>query len=200
MLDFSQYRLDAAIANAGREAFGAAIAEYPDHQFFAFALTTLPDVQFIECSVNSDRNLEKILPAKIPYSRTVTELHQKLAYKWCPNEWGEFEYFAQTDRNFFARVQDLLARIESEAAEILTWEESFGARRQYVFDMMIAALKSLDEISCFGEGTERQARLAFCATYGDPADAELRARSVNEINAGRAAPALINEFLGLNEQ
>lgn len=199
-LDFSQYALDAAIADAARKAFAAAIDGYPEHNFFAFALTTLAEVQYIECSVNSDRNFEEILPKEIPYSRTTTELQQKLYYKWSPNEWGRFEYFGQGAQDFFAPVNALLHRIEADAATVLGWEESFSARRLYVFDMMIGALKSLDDSGCFGSGRTRRGRLAFADVYDDPAESELRARSVREINEGRVPPALITEFLGLERQ
>ncbi len=199
-MDFSSYNLDAAIADAARNAFGAAVAENPDHKFFGFALTTLAEVQYIECSVNSDRNFEEILPKEIPYSRTMTELQQKLYYKWYPNEWGKFEYFGQEDRDFFAPVNSLLQCVEADATAALGWEESFDARRTYVFDMMIAALKVLDDSGCFGSGRVRRDRLAFADIYDDPAASELRARSVREINEGHVPPALITEFLGLEPQ
>src|SRR5690349_24184082 len=118
--------------------------ENPGHRFFAFALTTLAEVQYIECSLNSDQNLKEILPDPMPYSRTASALEQALYYKWGPNEWGRFEYYGQQEHDFFARVQLLLARIESDTRAAATWKESFGARRDYVFEMMISALKVLD--------------------------------------------------------
>lgn len=199
-IDFSRYRLDAAIAEAARKAFATAIDEYPDHRFFAFALTTWGEVQDIECSVNSDRNFEEILPKEIPYSRTMTELQQQLYYKWSPNEWGRFECYGLKAQDFFAPVNALLRGIEADATAVLGWEESFCARQLYVFDMMIAALKALDDSDCFGRGRVRRGRLAFADIYDDPAESELRARSVREINGGRVPPALITEFLGLEQQ
>ncbi|MEQ1653991.1 MAG: DUF4303 domain-containing protein, partial [Hyphomicrobium sp.] len=195
--NFIPYRLDAAIAESARKAFAAALSQYPQHNFFAFALTTLAEVQFIECSLNSDLNFAKVLPDTLPYNRFLTEEQQKLYYKWSPNEWGEFEYFAQSEQNFFAPVQELLNQIETDAGEVLSWEESFDSRRVYVFDMMVAALKALDEDGCFGQGERRFQRLAFADIYDDSTDVELRSRSVKEINMGKASPALINEFLGL---
>ncbi len=195
--DFAPYGLDRVIADAARQAFGAAVAENPEHTFFAFALTTLSDVQYIECSLNSDRNFADILPAALPYSRKVSEDQQKLYYKWWPNEWARFEYFAQEDRDFFAPVKALLHRIETDAETALNWEESFDVRRGYVFDMMIAALAALDALGCFGAGAVRHERLIFADVYDDPESDALRTRSVRALNTGKASDDLINEFLGL---
>lgn len=183
-VDFAHYRLDAVIADAARSAFAAAIAENPDHRFFAFALTTLSEVQYIECSLNSNRNLEAILSRA---GRTDDQAY----YKWFSNEWGEFEYFGQETRDFFSPVQALLTRIESET---IAADPSFESRRRYVFDMMIAALKMLDEMGCFGEGEERSNRIAFADVYDDESSEELRTLSANMVNAGKASPALIDEF------
>src|SRR4051812_16676483 len=144
MSNFSQYKLDAVIANAAQKAFGNAIAQNPADNFFAFALTTHGFVQYVTCSLNSDQNLESALARS-----GVADNRQKSYYKWYPNEWGEFEHFAHDDEAF-AAVQGLLRRIESDTNNC--GEE----RRRYVFEMMNAALSALDEEGCFGVGEVRR--------------------------------------------
>lgn len=207
--DFSRYELVSVIAGAARRAFDAAIAEHADHTFFAFALTTLSGVQYIECSLNSDRNLEKIL------SRAGSrDFGGAQYYKWFPNEWGEFEYFAQANRDFFRPVQALLADIESEtdaaafahygvtqypvrtdAPHHRAFGDIYEARRRYVFDSMVEALRVLDEAGCFGDGEARRKRIIFADVYDDSSSEELRALSADRINTGRASPELVQEFL-----
>lgn len=183
--DFAHYRLEAVIADAARKAFGAAIAENPDHKFFAFALTTLSEVQYIECSLNSDRNLAAILSGA-----GATSAEEKHYYKWAPNDWGDFEFFGQEDRDFFAPVQTLLASIEEH-----TGDQKLSARREYVFESMIAALRALDREGCFGDAEARHGCIVFADIYDDDASDDLRARSAKAINAGTASPGIIKEFL-----
>jgi len=195
MPEFSRYRLEAAIADAAREAFLSAVADNPDHEFFAFALTTLSDVEYIECSLNSARNLEKILSKANEANlrrHFPSDEAMRHYYKWYPNEWGDFEYYEQRGRNFFAPVQSLLMKIE-ECARV----KNFDARRKYVFDSMISALQALDGEGCFGGGETRRERIVFADVYDDEAAPELRNRSIHEINAGKTSPTMIEDFRGV---
>lgn len=212
--EFAHYGLDAAIEDAARKAFAAAIAENADHAFFAFALTTLHARQYVECSLNSDINLEQILA-----TAGSLEDDMRSYYKWYPNEWGDFEYFGQREQDFFAPVQELLTRIESETdARALVacgltevpYEpdhpryEAFWKfneqRRHYVAEMMILALKNLDEAGCFGDGDARRDRIILVDSYDDEDAEELRSRSIDVLNFGRASPALIQECLHAGQQ
>lgn len=206
--EFDHYQLDVALAEAAGEAFSAALRENLDHDFFAFALTTLSEVQYIECSLNSEQNLAAVLKG------AAAGAQQELYYKWFPNEWGAFEYFGQEGRDFFRPVKNLLARIEQESVAnalvkyglkdypLYTYQphhdefgELFEARRIYVFRAMIAALRHLDAAGCFGVGEARQKCIVFADVYDDSFAEELREMSVREINTGRASPRLIQEFL-----
>jgi hypothetical protein len=130
-----------------------------------------------------------------------------------PPEWGEFEYFGQGKQDFFSSVQILLARIEADAdaaalADLGLTEPPFEPtdlhygvfwqrnteRRRYVFEMMIAALRLMDDEGVFGVGEARRNRIIFADIYDDEHSRELRALSA-KINADRASTALINEFL-----
>lgn len=186
MSSFSRHRLEAAIADAARQAFSSAVADNPDHEFFAFALTTLSSVEYIECSLNSEKNLQKLLAAARP------GLASEHYYKWYPNEWGDFEFYGQRDRNFFVSVQDLLTKIEEG-----TDDRKFAARRKYVFDSMISALQALDGEGCFGGDDARRNCIVFADVYDDEESSELRNRSIHEINAGKTSPALIEDFRGV---
>lgn len=186
MSEFARYRLEAAIADAARQAFLSAVADNPDHEFFAFALTTLSGAEYIECSLNSEKNLQKILAAARP------RLAPEHYYKWYPNEWGDFEFYGQRERDFFASVQELLKKIEGRAGD-----RKFAARRKYVFDSMISALQALDDEGCFGGGEARRNRIVFADVYDDEESSELRNRSIHEINVGKTSPALIEDFRGV---
>lgn len=207
--DFSVYNLELAIGDAAQSAFSAAIAEHPDHAFFAFALTTLSSVQYIECSANSEQNLKTILK-----QAGASGAGQDPYYKWFPNEWGDFEYLGQESHDFFRPVKTLLARINEETvADALAtfglreyplythqphyndFAEMFEAKRNYVFRSMSAALKNLDVAGCFGDGEARRGRIIFADVYDDSFSEELRASSADQINTGRASPELIQEFL-----
>jgi Txe/YoeB family toxin of Txe-Axe toxin-antitoxin module len=212
---FDQYKLDEVIADAARGAFGAAIAENPEHDFFAFALTTLSGAQYIECSLNSERNLSKILArANDAALRDVfgSDAAMRQYYKWHPNEWADFEYFAERDRDFFAPVQRLLDSVEADAdASALaefgltkppkSGEPHFDAfwrrndqRCEHVYDMMLSALEILDREGRFGEEPARRRRIVFADIYDDDASSKLRSRSIDQINSTRSSPALIQEF------
>ena len=73
-------------------------------------------------------------------------------------------------------------------------------RRRYVGEMMILALRSLDQAGCFGDGDARRARILLVDSYEDEDAEELRARSIETLNAGRASPALIQECLQAGQQ
>lgn len=212
--DFSRYCLEEAINGAAGKAFAAAVASHPEHDFFAFALTTLTNAQYVECSLNSVRNLQSILSEAGP-----SDEQMKAYYKWYPNEWGEFEYYAQRERGFFSGVNELLDRIEREtdayalakfglikspSDERDAHYEEFWAindkRRHHVFDAMTSALVALDRVGCFGEGEVRRGRIIFADIYDDEFGEELRTQSANAINAGRASPALLQEFLHVGQQ
>jgi hypothetical protein len=212
--NFARYNLEDAIKGAAGKAFASAIERHPEHNFFAFALTTLTNAQYVECSLNSERNMARVLSDAGPSDEGL-----KAYYKWYPNEWGEFEYFRQGAEDYFSGVNELLGRIESETdayalskfgltknpfkegdAHYAEFWEINDRRRHYVFDAMTSALVALDRAGCFGEGEVRRGRIIFADIYDDEFGEELRTQSANAINAGRASPALLQEFLHVGQQ
>lgn len=184
--DFSSFALSAHIEAVAKQCFQKALVENPNESFFAFALTTTSDRDYVSASLNSAQNLDAILANIGEHSAAETQY-----YKWFPNEWGRFEYYSQEPGGIWRDVDKRLSELLNASEQV----GEFSSFRKHVVDAMISALASLDRQGCFGEGDIRKARIIFADVYDDKDSEFVRGRSVPLLNAGRASTALVDEFL-----
>ena len=133
--------------------------DFPEDNFFAFALSTIDDAIYVSACANSFQNHQKICQINNLKPNSPEYEH----YRWCACEWGEFEYIGT---QVFQKVDTLLAEIYKECGD-----DDWGPYRDGIIESMIIGLARADAAGVFGTGDERE-KIALFVTINDSFDTE----------------------------
>ncbi len=145
-MSFDEATLTHLLTQAARAAFTALRAAYPDETFYAYALYTTPEYQFISPLVCGEQGLRKV--AERYDANNVDGEMESL--RWSP---ADSPYLGEGEEHF-AEVAAFMSALP-HIYELPKGD--FGARVAQVKTCCFAALKQLDADGFFGEGAARDA-------------------------------------------
>ena len=169
-MDLDLQPLVRALTEAARAAFTEAREARPDERFFAYALSTVDDANFVGAGANSHENRAAIAAANDVEDGTPDAEY----YAWNPCEWGELEYLGAAS---FEPAEVLLAQLYQA-----TPDERFQHLAEGVRASMQGALAALDEEGFFGRGQARREVTLFCTVYDSERAAGFEDRSAEALN------------------
>ena len=164
-----QNQIAEVIAKSAEAAFSKIIEENPEHEFYAFALTTNSDADYVNGSVNSHQNREKII-------KDAGENGDKYKdyYTWFPGVWKDFEFVYP---DLFNPVNDILRKYHNELLD-----DGFIEYRDDVFESMIKALKILNDKGFWGQDEKRSSVTVFMTIYDCYLTEEYEEKSARLLN------------------
>jgi hypothetical protein len=150
--------LRTAIVDAARIAFTELRAAHPKESFYAYALYTSGDGEYIIASANTEEGLRQRARKYEAEEKKGLEEHMR-SLRWNAPDWA----YHGADKEHFEKAQDLLdARPSMDELDEDKWEKEVD-RRMTIF---VEALQALDKEGFFGRGKARE-KVTLLLAMGD---------------------------------
>jgi len=158
-------RLRPVLKDAVRGTFRDLKSRYPDERFYAFALYTAGEAEYVLPTANTEEGLRRRAEGYVRRGYAPPETGAA-SLRWNPADWA---YHLEGDEPYFGEVERLLM----QAPEPHDLEgDTYRARVDGVFETCLAALEELDAEGLFGRGEERQA-IVINLLKGDQSNEEM---------------------------
>ena len=157
-------RFRAALKDAARATFRALKSQHPDERFYAFALYTAGEAEYVLPTANTEEGLARRAEEYARRRGRAPDDGLLAGLRWSPADWA---YHLEGEARF-----DEVERLLAEAPEPHLLEgDAYRARVRGVFDACLTTLEELDAEGLFGRGEGRRA-VVINLLKGDQDDEE----------------------------